>query len=36
MKAALKNILELSTDEFAKSQARFGLNIKQDVSEGKT
>ncbi|WP_194166138.1 hypothetical protein [Paenibacillus glucanolyticus] len=34
MKAALRNILELSKDEFAKSQARYGLNIKVEVSEG--
>ena len=27
MKAALKNILELSNDEFSKSQARYGLGI---------
>jgi len=33
MKAALKNILEISTDEFAKSQARYGLNIQLDASE---
>lgn len=29
MKAALKNIMEISTDEFAKSQAIYGLNINQ-------
>lgn len=34
MKAALKNILEFSADEFAKSQARYGLNIKLDAREG--
>ncbi|MGG3504702.1 hypothetical protein ABES58_04375 [Paenibacillus lautus] len=34
MKAALKNILELSADEFAKSQARYGLNIQLEASEG--
>ncbi|WP_268801951.1 hypothetical protein [Paenibacillus sp. LC231] len=34
MKAALINILEISTDEFAKSQARYGLNIQVDVTEG--
>ncbi|MGG4090618.1 hypothetical protein [Paenibacillus lautus] len=33
MKAALRNILELSKDEFAKSQARYGLNIQLDDSE---
>ncbi|WP_158301771.1 hypothetical protein [Paenibacillus mesophilus] len=27
MKAALQNILELSADEFSKSQARYGLGI---------
>ena len=28
MKAALRNILDISNDEFAKSQARYGLGIK--------
>ncbi|GAA0390326.1 MarR family transcriptional regulator [Paenibacillus motobuensis] len=27
MKAALQNILDISTDEFSRSQARYGLNL---------
>lgn len=29
MKAALRNILDISSDEFAKHQARYGLGIKE-------
>ena len=32
MKAALKNILDISNDEFAKSQARYGLGVKAGES----
>jgi hypothetical protein len=30
MEAALKNILDISVDEFSRSQARFGLGINDD------
>lgn len=32
MKAALRNILDISTDEFARSQARYGLGINKEGS----
>lgn len=28
MEAALRNILDISSDEFAKSQARYGLGLE--------
>ncbi len=36
MQAALRNILELSTDEFSLSQARYGLGIEGKPKEGES